>query len=54
MSLVLIRIGDLQTWREVYKDGLLNFTAALELLKNTENYKELSATHFKIGNALLL
>ncbi|CAD8104930.1 unnamed protein product [Paramecium sonneborni] len=54
MSLILIRIGDLQTWREDYKDGLLNFYAALEILKNSYNYKELSAVHFKIGNAILL
>ncbi|CAD8192722.1 unnamed protein product [Paramecium pentaurelia] len=54
MSLILIRIGDLQTWREDYKDGLLNFYAALDILKNSYNYKELSAVHFKIGNAILL
>ncbi|CAK59553.1 unnamed protein product (macronuclear) [Paramecium tetraurelia] len=54
MSLILIRIGDLQTWREDYKDGLLNFNAALDILKNSYNYKELSAVHFKIGNAILL
>ncbi|CAD8089681.1 unnamed protein product [Paramecium primaurelia] len=54
MSLILIRIGDLQTWREDYKDGLLNFYAALDILKNSYNYKELSAVNFKIGNAILL
>ncbi|CAD8203234.1 unnamed protein product [Paramecium octaurelia] len=54
MSLILIRIGDLQTWREDYKDGLLNFNAALDILKKSYNYKELSAVHFKIGNAILL
>lgn len=37
----------------MYQDAKANFLSALELLANTKHYKELSAIHYKLANALL-
>jgi len=48
-----MRVGDLQCWREEYKDALMNFDNAIDLLNPNINIKELSAIHYKIANSLL-